>query len=59
MKKELFKRLVESMMEMGEIVRGEHHPSREFHVEPNDTEADREAIPPVQPSVFPDAQCGG
>lgn len=59
MEKELFKRLVESMMEMGVIVQGEHAPSREFHVEPNDTEADRKAIPPVHPSVSPDAQCGG
>ncbi|MFJ5295745.1 hypothetical protein ACIQAL_04350 [Pseudomonas sp. NPDC088368] len=54
MEKELFKRLVESMMEMGVIVRGENQPSREFHVEPNDAKADREVIPPVQPSVSPD-----
>ncbi|MFY1667940.1 helix-turn-helix domain-containing protein [Pseudomonas sp. Pseu.R1] len=33
MEKELFNRLVESMTEMGEIVRGERQPSREFHVD--------------------------
>jgi putative transcriptional regulator len=33
MEKELFSRLVESMTEMGEIVRGERAPSREFHVD--------------------------
>lgn len=33
MEKELFNRLVQSMTEMGEIVRGERQPSREFHVD--------------------------
>ncbi|MDB6141770.1 MAG: Cro/Cl family transcriptional regulator [Pseudomonas sp.] len=33
MEKELFNRLVESMTEMNEIVRGEREPSREFHVD--------------------------
>lgn len=33
MEKELFNRLVESMTDMNEIVRGEREPSREFHVD--------------------------
>lgn len=33
MDKRLFSGLVESMTEMGEIVRGERAPSREFHVD--------------------------
>ena len=32
MNKKLFSELVESMTQMGEIVRGERAPSREFHV---------------------------
>jgi putative transcriptional regulator len=31
--KKLFKELVDSMTQMGEIVRGERAPSREFHVD--------------------------
>ena len=33
MDKELFEQLTESMRQMGEIVRGERAPSREFHVD--------------------------
>ena len=33
MNKRLFKELVDSMTQMGEIVRGERAPSREFHVD--------------------------
>ena len=33
MNKKLFKELVDSMTQMGEIVRGERAPSREFHVD--------------------------
>jgi len=35
MDKKLFKRLVESMDQMNEIVRGERTPSREFYVDDN------------------------
>lgn len=43
MNKKLFAQLVESMEEMGEIVRGERAPSREFHVDADGVRAVREA----------------
>lgn len=43
MNKKLFAQLVESAEQMGEIVRGERAPSREFHVDANSVRAVREA----------------
>jgi len=47
--KKLFAELVESMTQMNEIVRGEHAPSREFHVDAIAIKALRSKIGLSQP----------
>lgn len=50
MDKQLFNRLVESMTEMDEIVRGEREPSRKFQVDALQVKAIREATGLTQES---------